>query len=79
MLYWLYDMPTLLAVALFAVVFVGVCWIGIIWISPRLVPLARPERDPRRLPCNILVSSTACYSVCSPSRLTKITVMSKRR
>jgi hypothetical protein len=29
MLYWLYDIPTLLAVALFAVVFVGVCWIGL--------------------------------------------------
>ena len=43
MLYWLYDMPTLLAVALFAVVFVGVCWMGIIWISPRLVPLVHHQ------------------------------------
>ena len=43
MLYWLYDIPTLLAVALFAVVFVGVCWMGIIWISPRLVPLVHHQ------------------------------------
>jgi hypothetical protein len=28
MLYWLYDIPTLLTVALFAAVFVGVCWLG---------------------------------------------------
>ena len=27
MLYWLYDIPTLLTVALFAAVFVGVCWL----------------------------------------------------
>jgi hypothetical protein len=38
MLYWLYDIPTLLAVRLFAALFVGVCWIGIILLSPRLVP-----------------------------------------
>jgi hypothetical protein len=30
MLYWLYDIPTLLTVALFAAVFVGVCWLGTI-------------------------------------------------
>ena len=30
MLYWLYDIPTLLTVALFAGVFVGVCWLGTI-------------------------------------------------
>ena len=30
MLYWLYDIPTLLMVALFAGVFVGVCWLGTI-------------------------------------------------
>src|SRR6185312_2610575 len=28
--YWLYDIPTLLTVALFAGVFVGVCWLGTI-------------------------------------------------
>ena len=43
MLYWLYDMPTLLAVALFAVFFMGVCWIGIILLSPRLVPLVHQQ------------------------------------
>jgi hypothetical protein len=43
MLYWIYDIPTLLAVGLFAAVFVGVCWIGIILISPRLVPLVHHQ------------------------------------
>ena len=38
-MYWIYDIPPLLAVGLFAVVFVGICWIGIILLSPRLVPL----------------------------------------
>jgi hypothetical protein len=43
MLYWLYDIPTLLAVGLFAAVFVGVCWIGIVLLSPRLVPLVHHQ------------------------------------
>jgi hypothetical protein len=43
MLYWLYDIPTLLSVGLFAAVFVGVCWIGIILLSPRLVPLVHHQ------------------------------------
>ena len=43
MLYWLYDIPTLLAVALFAVVFVGVCWLGIVLLSPRFVPLVHHQ------------------------------------
>lgn len=30
MLYWLYDIPILLTVALFAAVFVGACWLGTI-------------------------------------------------
>jgi hypothetical protein len=30
MFYWLYDIPTLLTVALFGAVFVGVCWLGIV-------------------------------------------------
>ena len=43
MLYWIYDIPTLLAVGLFAAVFIGVCWIGIILVSPRLVPLVHHQ------------------------------------
>jgi Protein of unknown function (DUF4239) len=43
MLYWIYDIPTLLAVGLFAAVFVGVCWIGIILLCPRLVPLVHHQ------------------------------------
>src|SRR6476661_1071899 len=38
MLYWLYDIPTLLAVGLFVALFVGVCWIGIVLLISRLVP-----------------------------------------
>jgi len=43
MLYWLYDIPTLLAVGLFAAVFVSVCWMGIILLSPRLVPVVHHQ------------------------------------
>jgi len=42
-MYWIYDIPPLLAVGLFAVVFVGICWIGIILLSPRLVPLVHHQ------------------------------------
>ena len=38
MLYWIYDVPTLVAVGLFATIFVGVSWIGTIVLSPLLVP-----------------------------------------
>ena len=38
MLYWLYDIPTLLAIGLFAVVFVGVCCLGTIVVSPIIRP-----------------------------------------
>ena len=37
-MYWIYDIPPLLAVGLFSGMFVGICWIGIILLSPRLVP-----------------------------------------
>jgi len=43
MLYWLYDIPTLLAVGLFAALFVGVCWIGIVLLSSRLVPMVHHQ------------------------------------
>ena len=43
MLYWLYDIPSLLAVGLFAALFVGVCWIGIVLLSSRLVPLVHHQ------------------------------------
>ena len=43
MLYWLYDIPTLLTMALFAGVFVGVCWLGTI-VSRSLVR-SRFHRD----------------------------------
>jgi hypothetical protein len=36
MLYWIYDVPTLLVLALFGLVFVGVCWLGIIFLCPRI-------------------------------------------
>jgi hypothetical protein len=38
MLYWIYDIPTLLAVGLFAAVFVGVCWLGTILSRPFVRP-----------------------------------------
>src|ERR1044072_5431046 len=43
MLYWIYDIPTLLAVGLFAAFFIGVCSIGIVLVSPRLVPLVHHQ------------------------------------
>jgi hypothetical protein len=38
MVYWIYDIPTLLAVGLFAAVFVGVCWLGTILSHPFVKP-----------------------------------------
>jgi hypothetical protein len=38
MVYWIYDIPTLLAVGLFAAVFVGVCWLGTILSRPFVKP-----------------------------------------
>src|SRR6188508_232853 len=43
MLYWLYYIPTLLAVGLFAALFVGVCWIGIVLLSSQLVPMVHHQ------------------------------------
>ena len=43
MLYWLYDIPSLLAVGLLAALFVGVCWIGIVLLSSRLVPMVHHQ------------------------------------
>lgn len=34
MFYWIYEVPLLLAVALFAIAFVGICWLGILFASP---------------------------------------------
>src|SRR4029079_3086804 len=34
-MYWIYDIPPLLAVGLFSGMFVGICWIRIILLSPR--------------------------------------------
>ena len=34
MLYWIYDIPSMAAVALFVAVFVGVCWLGTIICRP---------------------------------------------
>jgi hypothetical protein len=36
MLYWIYDIPVLLALGLFALVFVGVFWLGTVFVSPAL-------------------------------------------
>jgi len=36
--YWIYEVPLLLAVALFAVAFVGFCWLGILFASPVIAP-----------------------------------------
>jgi hypothetical protein len=33
MLYWIYDVPSLLVGVLFVTVFVGVCWLGIILLG----------------------------------------------
>ncbi len=43
MFYWIYDIPSIAAVALFAGVFVGTCWIGTILTRPLARVLARHQ------------------------------------